>query len=48
MPRDPLRLKSDRQVEHDDEVPSEAHIVHHRLMRRGNVGPSLGAASSIH
>jgi len=40
MPRMQLRLKGDRQVEQDDEVLSETHIVDHRLMRCGYVGPS--------
>src|SRR6267142_4314155 len=47
MPRSPLRLKGDRQIEHDDEVLSKAHIVDHWLMRRGNVSPSLSTASSV-
>src|SRR6266478_8107529 len=48
MPRKPLRLKGDRQVENDDEVLTKAHIVHHRAMRQGNVGPSFSTASSVH
>src|SRR6266404_2147197 len=48
MPRKPLRLKGDRQVENDDEVLSKAHIVHHRPMRQRNVGPSFSTASGVH
>src|SRR5260370_8374260 len=47
MPRKALRLKGDWQVENDDEVLSEAHIVHHRPMRQGDVGPSFSTASSV-
>src|SRR5258708_21207762 len=47
MPRKALRLKGDRQVENDDEVLSEAYIVHHRPMRQGNVSPRLSPASGV-
>ena len=44
---DALRLECDRQVERDDEVPREAHVVHHRLVRRRDVGSGFGATRGI-